>query len=141
MKTAKQIIKKIAKFYNIKVEIQETEWFEGERVFYKDRGVYVICNPVTNQIIYVGKGNIGVRQMKHRWKVTPEPAPSAVMTKSWQWLRENTELDYKNWILLYFVLEKETELSAMEGGLIHLLKPLANDETFKDEGRTINDSN
>lgn len=137
METVKQVIQKVADFYNIDAEIKQTEWFLGERVFYKDRGVYVICNPVTNETIYVGKGTIGVRQVRHRWKVTPDIGPSAVMTKSWQWLRKNKELDYENWILLYCVLDKETELSALEGGLIHLLKPLANDETFKDEGRVV----
>jgi hypothetical protein len=35
------------------------------------------------------------------------------------------------------ILEKQTERSAVEGALIHLLQPLANDETFKDNNRTL----
>lgn len=94
------------------------------------RGVYVITSATT--VIYVGKGAIKDRQPKHWQKALNDFKPGTRDTKGWAWLRENHEIDVNNWTVYYILLNKETELSAMEGALMHFLQPLANDETLMD---------
>lgn len=105
------------------------------------RGVYVITNTdATNpdvKYIYVGKGFFRARQSSHWGKLTDNISPGQTDPKGWRWLRENHQLDLNNWRLYLVDLQQETELSAVEGGLIHLLQPLANDETFIDRQKTV----
>ena len=101
-------------------------------------GVYVISEG--EKIVYVGKGKIMSRQGKHWDKALGEFSNSTSDTKGWKWLRENYSvynLNPEKWTIQYIVLHKQTELSAMEGALIYRLQPLANDETFNDNARTL----
>jgi hypothetical protein len=79
----------------------------------------------------VGKGWIRQRQLSH-WPKAIGEAKSNEDFKGWKALRENNELNPMEWTIYYTTLESETALTAMEGNLIHLLQPLANDETYKD---------
>lgn len=105
--------------------------------FYKDipndaRGIYIIeddlCRP-----IYVGKGWIRTRQSSHWPKMGNDETVYNTAPKGWRTLRENTaNIDPSEWTIYYTELESETALTALEGSLIHLLQPLANNETYKD---------
>lgn len=95
-------------------------------------GVYVLTEG--DKVIYVGKGNIYDRQRKH-WQKAYGTANVKQDTKGWQWLRENVEIKPDQWKIYYVNLWKQTELSLVEGYLIHWLNPLANNETCIDEGR------
>jgi hypothetical protein len=46
-------------------------------------------------------------------------------------------MDPREWTIYYTELESETELTALEGALIHLLQPLANNETNRDNSTQI----
>jgi hypothetical protein len=104
----------------------------------KHNGVYIISED--DKVVYVGKGWVRARQSKHWEKALAEFKHGTNDTKGWQWLRENYSvynLTPENWTVRYIILHKETELTAMEGALIHRLQPLANDETFNDNARTL----
>ena len=128
-----QTINTCNQFLNIKTRIHQLLWR-----YYKDipahaRGIYIIEDDM-QQPIYVGKGWIRTRQTAH-WPKTMETLQGIrADTKGWQHLRENNpNLDTKEWTIYYTELAKETELTALEGALIHLLQPKANDETYKDQ--------
>jgi excinuclease UvrABC nuclease subunit len=102
-------------------------------------GVYIITQD--DLVIYVGKGEILNRQRKHWDKAHRKTLVEAAKDpKGWQWLRENYTIEPNNWQLHYIILYKQTELSAVEGALINLLQPLANNETFEDNKRTLKET-
>jgi excinuclease UvrABC nuclease subunit len=104
----------------------------------KHNGVYLVSEG--DKVVYVGKGQIRARQSKHWQKALAEFKHGTNDTKGWQWLRENYSvynLTPELWTVQYIILHKQTELTAMEGALIHRLQPLANDETFNDNARTL----
>lgn len=100
------------------------------------RGVYVITDRAADAVgaeyVYVGKGFFRARQKSHWVKANDIVPVGHIDPKGWKWLRANTEMSVQNWHLYVIDLARETELSAVEGALIHLLQPLANDETFTD---------
>ena len=124
--------------FNIQAEIITKQFKMPNTIPSKHNGVYIISEG--DYVVYVGKGWIRARQKKHWEKALAELKRGTNDTKGWQWLRENYSvynLNPENWTVQYLILHKETELTAMEGALIHLLQPLANDETFTDNARTL----
>lgn len=126
---------KVLIFFNIKATITETEFRYYHEIPPRHNGIYVLSQG--DQVIYVGKGQIKKRQGTHWNKAFNTLSSGQTDPSGWKWLRENIEIDPANWVLRYILLYKQTELTAVEGALIHLLQPLANDETFKDENRTL----
>jgi hypothetical protein len=99
----------------------------------KSRGVYILEDDL-QQPIYVGKGWIRTRQSTHWDKALGQTKPYQIDPKGWQQLRESNCLNPREWTIYYTELSTETAITAMEGALIHLLQPLANDETYRDMG-------
>ena len=105
--------------------------------FYRDiatssRGVYILEDDL-QRCIYVGKGWIRRRQDTHWPKALGQVPNYQRDPEGWQHLRENNpRLDPREWTIYYVLVEQETAITALEGALIHLLQPLANDETFRD---------
>ena len=124
-----ETITKCLDFFGIQTKVSQVP-FSLSRNIPRGRGVYVITDDT--DVIYVGKGSIRDRQPKHLQKALNELKPGTRDTKGWSWLRENCDVIVNDWTIYYIILDKETELSAMEGALMHLLKPLANDETLSD---------
>ena len=79
----------------------------------------------------MGKGRIRSRQDKH-WQKALAEFRDARDTVGWQWLREHTAVAPEQWRLQVITLPQSTARSALEGTLIHLLQPLANDEVYED---------
>lgn len=97
----------------------------------RSRGIYILEDELQRPI-YVGKGWIRSRQNTHWPKALGEVKSYHTDPKGWQHLREHNELFPKEWTIYYIEVDKETAISALEGSLIHLLQPLANDETYRD---------
>ena len=129
-------IKRVLKFFDIKAKIINWEFQYYKEIPASHNGIYVITQG--SDVVYVGKGQIKSRQGKHWDKAFGNK--TAKDTSGWRWLRENVEIDPKTWQVNYILLHKQTELSAVEGALIHLLQPLANDETFKDNERVLKET-
>jgi len=129
-------IKRVLKFFDITAKVIEWEFQYYKEIPPTHTGIYVIQQG--EQVIYVGKGQIKSRQGKHWDKAFGNK--KAKDTSGWRWLRENIEITPVAWKVNYILLHKQTELSAVEGALIHLLQPLANDETFKDNERTLKET-
>lgn len=123
-----QTIKKVLDFYNIDANDVYTEWSEKPTLDDKrSRGVYIIYD--NDKVYYVGKGFIRDRQQKHKEKFLGE-FRNARDTRGFKAFREQYGiLDLTKLNLCYIVMESETGIGAVETGLIHLLQPLANDET------------
>lgn len=124
-------VDKLKAFFNIDCLVQTKPFSSYKDLAKTSRGVYVLTSE-DGLIIYVGKGQIKDRQDSHWFKAHGTPKKHQIDPKGWKWLRETYEITPGAWTINYIELNKETELSAMEGGLIHILQPLANDETFKD---------
>lgn len=129
-------VDRLRQFFNIDCRVQTKPFSNYKELKRTSRGVYVLTSE-DGLVIYVGKGTIKDRQDSHWFKAHGTPKKHQIDPKGWKWLRENYNITPGAWTINYIELSKETELSAMEGGLIHILQPLANDETFKDEGRTL----
>ena len=121
-------IKKIVTLYDIWGNIQFDRWSSKPALKNKRaRGVYVIYD--NERVYYVGKGFIRDRQDKHKEKFLGE-FKNARDTRGFKAFREQhgildlTKLDF-----CYITLDSETAIGAVETGLIHMLQPLANDET------------
>jgi len=133
-----ETIQKVLTFFDIKSEILVKDFKFTKDIPSKHSGVYVISEG--DHVVYVGKGHIRNRQKKHWEKAHNELRKGTNDTKGWTWLRDNYtvyNLTPTNWTVRYLILKKQTELSAVEGALIHLLQPLANDETFHDNQRNL----
>jgi hypothetical protein len=135
-----ETVLRVSEFFNIQSQLVWYPYADWSSLDKTRRGVYIITNTDATvpdvKYIYVGKGFFRARQSSHWGKLTGNLSPGQIDPKGWQWLREHHELDLSNWRLYLVDLPRETELSAMEGGLIHLLQPLANDETFVDRQKT-----
>ena len=129
-------VERLKIFFGIDCTVQTKPFNSYKELKKTSRGVYVLTSQ-DGLIIYVGKGTIKDRQDSHWFKAHGTPKKHQIDPKGWKWLRENYNITPGAWTINYIELKRETELSAMEGGLIHILQPLANDETFKDEGRTL----
>ena len=131
--TVDEQIQDVLKYLNIEAEVI-TKPFKYHKDIHKVlKGIYVLMQD--EQVMYVGKGNIADRQRKH-WK----KANGDLKLKDpegWHWLNKHVPTVPKDWTIKYLILHKQTELSAVEGCLIHKFQPLANNETFIDEGRTL----
>jgi hypothetical protein len=128
-------IKNTLKFFNIDAELEVNGFSNYRQIPAKAKGIYVIIQGET--VVYVGKGNIKARQVHHWNKANNIIKPGTQDPDGWKWLREHVEIHPATWTIYHLVLTKETEKSAVEGALIHLLQPLANDETFKDRRNTL----
>lgn len=135
MQSVIDTVRRLTEFYNISCSVEELDFKNHKDIPKTARGVYVITNG--SQVVYVGKGKIASRQVTHWIKANNIQGKNILFPKGWLWLLENYDCKPDSWKLYYINLRKETELSAMEGGLIHILQPLANDETFKDEERAL----
>lgn len=126
-------IQSVLSFLKIEAEVI-TKPFRYHRDIHKLlKGIYILVQD--EQVIYVGKGNIADRQRTH-WK----KANGDLKIKDpegWHWIQKNIDISPKDWTIKYLILHKQTELSAVEGCLIHVFQPLANNETFIDEGRSL----
>lgn len=131
-----QCIERCTNFFQISAQVKHTDFVNYRLIGREDRGVYIIYNNISKEVIYVGKGDIANRQQKHWIKSVPNPR-NIYMPQGWQWLRENYPVSPVSWSLYYLCLNSETELSAMEGALIHFLQPLANDETHHDRKKMV----
>jgi hypothetical protein len=132
-------IDKLKDFFQIQCSVESKTFPAHKEIPTERRGVYVLVDQ-DHRIVYVGKGNVKARQVQHWNKAHNIIKPGTIDPKGWKWLRENYDVKPTEWTVFFVDLKKETELSAMEGGLIHLLQPLANDETFKDEDRSLNNA-
>jgi hypothetical protein len=133
-----QMINSELTHFGITAEIITKQFKMYKSIPSKHNGVYVVSEG--DKVVYVGKGQIRARQTKHWQKALAEFKHGTNDTKGWQWLRENYavyNLTPELWTVRYIILHKQTELTAMEGALIHRLQPLANDETFNDNARTL----
>jgi hypothetical protein len=134
-------VQRLSDFFEIPSTLQWVEMADWSYLDKFRRGVYVITTADgaldTTKIVYVGKGFFRARQSSHWAKLTGTISPGQIDPKGWKWLREHHELDLSNWRVYLVDLPLETQLSAMEGGLIHLLQPLANDETFTDRQKSV----
>lgn len=102
---------------------------EWQQIPTKQRGIYVIYDQAV--VIYVGKGLVRDRQDKH-WQKAQGEFRDARDTLGWRWLREHTEVAADSWRMLVITGLSHTQCSALEGALIHVLQPLANDEVYLD---------
>lgn len=131
-----QTVEHVGNFFNIPCNLLSYPFNTWSQLDKKRRGVYVITNDSAEsadvKYIYVGKGFFRARQKSHWRKLTSGISQGEIDPKGWKWLRENHNLNLEQWKLYLVDLALETQLSAMEGSLIHLLQPLANDETFVD---------
>jgi hypothetical protein len=118
---------KIQQFLNIAAEPQFQPWSIRLALSHRRaRGVYVIYD--NNHIYYVGKGNIQDRQQMHLEKFTGE-FRRARDTRGFRQLRERLgPVDTQGLQCCTCELTQESAISALEGSLIHLLQPRANDE-------------
>jgi len=96
------------------------------------RGVYIIVDESTDQTVYVGKGQVADRIIQHRRKVNNRIKIMKKSYESWHNYFENYEKDVDKWKVYYIIGNRETEMSALEGVLIHKLQPIANDEVYID---------
>lgn len=134
--TLHDTINRLKDFFNIECQVSTKPFRSYKELERTMRGVYVLTSH-DGLVIYVGKGTIKARQDSHWFKANGTPKKHQIDPKGWKWLRENYSITPADWTINYIELKRETELSAMEGGLIHILQPLANDETFKDEDRQL----
>lgn len=125
-----QTINNCINFFGITIPAVEGCAFRDWRgISTRARGIYVIYGE--DQVIYVGKGQIRSRQDKH-WQKALAEFRDARDTVGWQWLREHTAVEPAQWRLQVITVAQSTARSALEGTLIHLLQPLANDEVYED---------
>lgn len=141
MTTIFDSIQKCKDFFNIQCEVKEINFLDWRNIPRKRmRGVYIIVYIkdtddffVDERVIYVGKGNIRTRQDMHYQKSIGNE--KIYMPEGWKSLLESKQFSTESWKTYYIPLQKESELSAMEGALIHLLQPIANDEVWKDRNK------
>jgi hypothetical protein len=126
---------RVEKFFNCKISLTTIEFLkEHASIPKKSRGVYIIYND--NKVYYVGKGNIKDRQPHHVEKFTGI-FKNAQDTAGFKLLRENfTTRELDSLKISYAQIDQETLISAIEGALIHLLQPIANDEVIKNSVRS-----
>jgi len=129
IKNIKETLKKVLEFHGVATEISECAFLNYGSIK-KMRGIYVIAGP--SGAIYVGKGYVKDRQKHHKNKALNNIKGGTKDTAGWKNWRENHAVDLSDCWLVYAEVNAETEISAVEGSLIHLLQPLANDECLVD---------
>jgi len=129
IKEIKETLKKVLAFHGITPEISECAFLDYKNLSSKISGVYLIVHLDT--VIYVGLGIIRKRIGTHEQKAL-NSFSGAQDTDGWKYLRENYSVDLSKWSFLYVPMESATGRSAVEGSLIHLLQPLANNECLED---------
>ena len=129
-------INNVLSYLEIEADIIPLKFKNHSSISKKLKGIYILNDIVDNEerVIYVGKGQILSRLIKH-WAKSNDIKPKDPI--GWQWLIKNVKTDPLTWDVRYLILHKQTELSAVEGFLIHKFQPLANNETYLDEGRTV----
>ena len=110
--------------YN-RIQCRFTEW---RNLPAQGRGVYLISDDQGQ--IYVGKGIVKVRTEKHLQKITDTRRHGQPEPTGWKWLRLVQQPDINNWNLTVFYLNSKSAETALEGCLIHFLRPVVNEETF-----------
>ena len=127
-------VKQINTVMNIVTEVKYCTWRDiDQEQLSRTRGVYVIYD--TTQVYYVGRGYIAARQKHHREKFLGE-FRHARDTRGFRQFRELYGIvNTQDFLFAYCVVTSETAAQALEAGLIHLLQPLANDETNQDQNR------
>jgi hypothetical protein len=123
-------IDKVLSVLGITADVKITAFGSYTGIPTKTKGIYIIVEG--DRVIYVGKGNIKARQVQHWNKAHNNITRNTKDTDGWRWLRENCNISPASWIIYYIPLKRSTEKTAVEGMLIHLLQPLANDETYSD---------
>jgi hypothetical protein len=118
---------------NIKSEVITKKFKYHSEIDHTLDGIYVLIQD--EQVMYVGKGKIHDRLRKHWKKANGKLLPTD--PPGWHWLYKNVTINPSEWIVKYLILDKQTKLSLIEGCLIHDFQPLANNETYIDEGRSI----
>jgi hypothetical protein len=131
--TVDETMKSVFDFLEIEADIIEVPFKSYKTIHKLLNGIYILIH--NDEVYYVGKGQIRKRQGTHWKKANGVLKPKD--PDGWRWLVNNKIISPKDWTVKYVILHKQTELSAVEGCLILKLKPLANNETFIDEGRTI----
>lgn len=127
-----ETINNCKKLLNINTRIHQLPWNYYKEIPDTARGIYILEDELQRPI-YVGKGWIRNRQQTHWPKALGNTKSYQSYPKGWKHLKEhNCDLNPREWTIYYTELESETALTALEGALIHLLQPLANDETFTD---------
>ena len=126
--TLQQTIDLVMNWLGIHSNIETCAFLDYKSIPHSCQGVYVIVQG--DRTIYVGKGQVRSRQQRHLDKALA--LGRARDTQGWAWLRDNTVINTQAWTVLYVQLPSQTQRVALEGSLIHLLQPLANDETFLD---------
>lgn len=120
-------------FLNLTCNITQMPFRNYREIPTSARGVYILEDELFRPI-YVGKGWIKTRQQSHWPKALGQAKTYQIDPKGWQQLREhNPLLIPQEWTIYYAELNQETAITALEGALIHLLQPLANDETYRDQ--------
>lgn len=126
-----QQFQKIEQFFGSRLFVNIDTWSQSAKIGTELRGVYVIYD--NNRIYYVGKGQVKARQKTHKEKFEGQ-FKHARDTLGFRALRESkVEIDLDQLKLMWVGLEQETLISAVEGALIHMLQPMANDEVVKDK--------
>ena len=119
-------------FLNLSCNITQIPFRNYKEIPKNARGIYILEDELQRPI-YVGKGWIRKRQDSHWPKAHGQTKSYHIDPKGWQHLREsNPDLVPRDWTIYYTELDTETAITALEGALIHLLQPLANDETYRD---------
>lgn len=126
----KDTIDKVLSVLSITADVKITAFGSYTDIPGSAKGIYILVEG--ERVIYVGKGNIKARQVQHWNKAHNNITRNTKDTDGWRWLRENCEITPTTWMIYHMSLRKETEKTAVEGMLIHLLQPLANDETYND---------
>lgn len=131
MSMVNDVINRELAHFNITANVISLDFRDFKTIPKDHNGIYIITQG--ESVVYVGKGQVHRRQKSHLDKVKENKND----TNGWRWLMENYAVDPRRWLVTYIILYKQTELSAIEGALIHQLQPLANDETFKDNNRIL----
>lgn len=123
-------IARVKNFFNCELEPITLNFFsEYKKIPARTRGVYIIYDD--KKTYYVGKGSIKNRQPHHVEKFTGN-FKNAQDTAGFKLLRENlNDVDLSLLKITFMKINSETLISAVEGSLIHLLQPTANDEVIK----------
>ena len=129
IKEIKETLKEVLALHGMAPEISECAFLDYKNISKKINGVYLIV--YLHMVIYVGLGIIKDRIHTHEQKAL-NSLKGAKDTSGWKYLRENYSVDLSKWNLLYVPIESATGRSAVEGSLIHLLQPLANNECLED---------
>ena len=129
IESVKETLKKVLEFHGITTDVLACDFLDYKNISEKINGVYLIV--YLNMVIYVGLGIVRERISTHEQKAL-NSLKNAKDTSGWRYLRENYLVDLSKWDLLYVPIESATGRSAVEGSLMHLLQPLANNECLED---------